>query len=105
MEKYNHTEFGCCPRISCEGQQVLPIGISDTPGHSGTTIFCPMCHEVYVPKSAKQGAVDGAFFGTTFAHLFLLVYPQFIPKWYALYIVFCFPLLFLQFQNVFIVQH
>jgi hypothetical protein len=35
--------------------------------------------EIYTPKSARQASVDGAFFGATFPHLFLLQFPQYIP--------------------------
>lgn len=82
LEKYQNSDFGCCPRVYCRSQPVLPIGLSDMPSQSGLNVFCPMCQEVYVPKSSTQGAVDGCFFGTTFAHLFLLLHPQYIPKRY-----------------------
>lgn len=83
LEKYQQAKFGTCPRVFCRGQAVLPIGLSDIPNQSGTNVFCPCCHEVYVPKSTSTGAVDGSFFGTTFAHLFLLLHSQFIPKRYS----------------------
>jgi casein kinase II subunit beta len=80
LEKYQNSDFGCCPRVYCRSQPVLPIGLADMPNQSGSNVFCSMCQEVYVPKSSTQYAVDGAFFGTTFAHLFLLLHPQHIPK-------------------------
>jgi casein kinase II subunit beta len=80
MEKFQNKEFGCCPRVYCKNQPCLPIGLADVPNQSGSNIFCPMCQQVYVPKSPTQNSVDGAFFGTTFAHLFLLLNNQYIPK-------------------------
>ena len=46
--------------------------------------FCPRCEEVYLPKN-KNVAIDGAFFGTSFAHIFLMNYPNAVvlpPKIY-----------------------
>lgn len=52
-------------------------------------VYCPHCREIYFPKSSKLecrgseilppahfGGLDGAYFGTTFAHLFFLTYQQ-----------------------------
>jgi len=47
-------------------------------------VFCPRCEEVYLPKS-KGVAIDGAFFGTSFAMSFLMSYPKLVvlpPKIY-----------------------
>lgn len=78
-EKYRNGDFGRCPRVHCQGQQTLPIGLSDVPRQYSANVFCPQCQEVYYPRSPKQAALDGAFFGTSFAHLFLLTYPDLIP--------------------------
>lgn len=43
-------------------------------------VYCPRCQELYYPRSTKQAGLDGAYFGTTFAHMFLLTYPELIPK-------------------------
>ena len=87
LEKYQNSEFGVCPRVLCRGQPVLPVGLTDAPNQSGANIFCPLCHEIYEPKSTSQSNVDGCFFGTTFAHLFLLQHAQYIPKRYFLFAV------------------
>eukprot|EP00606_Chrysophyceae_sp_TOSAG23-5_P000093 GSChrysophyteH2.ASY1.ANO1.1745.1 assembled CDS len=59
---------------------VLPIGISDTPRNHSVNTFCPKCRDVFYPKSARQANLDGSYFGTTFAHLFLLVHANAIPS-------------------------
>ncbi len=71
--------IGRCPRVHCDGQPCLPVGLSDVPRQSTVKIFCPKCEDVYYPRSRYQGQVDGAFFGTTFPHLFLLTYSSLRP--------------------------
>ncbi|KAF5935757.1 hypothetical protein HYC85_026886 [Camellia sinensis] len=50
LEKYKNAEFGRCPRVYCCGQPCLPVDI------------------------------DGAYFGTTFSHLFLMTYGHLKPQ-------------------------
>lgn len=80
LEKYQNAEFGRCHRVYCQGQPVLPVGQSDIPRHTTVNIFCPKCKEIYFPKSQRQGNIDGAYFGTTFAHLFLLTHPTLVSS-------------------------
>jgi len=75
-EKYRKSEFGFCPRIYCQGQPVVPVGLSDTTNQESVKLYCPRCDEVYAPRSSRHDSVDGAFFGTTFAHLFFLTFPE-----------------------------
>mgnify|MGYP000934523464 CR=1 FL=1 len=75
-EKYLNVDFGRCHRVFCEGQPALPIGQSDTLRHTTVNIFCPKCKEIYFPKSSRHGNIDGAYFGTSFPHLFLMAFPH-----------------------------
>lgn len=91
--KYAAKEFGTCPLVQCAGQPVLPLGLKDEMGADTVKIFCPKCQCVYHPppirsRSSHQsaansgggsGAVDGASFGTTFPHLFLMTFNNLVP--------------------------
>ncbi|XP_028762528.1 casein kinase II subunit beta-1-like [Neltuma alba] len=79
MEKYKNYDFGRCPRVYCSGQPCLPVGQSDIPRSSTVKIYCPRCEDIYYPRSKYQGNVDGAYFGTTFPHLFLMTYGHLKP--------------------------
>ena len=79
-EKYQEGSFGKCPRVSCQGQGLLPIGQSDQPRNYPINVYCPRCQELYFPRSMRHVTLDGAYFGTTFAHMFLLNYPELIPR-------------------------
>ena len=68
--------FGRCCRINCNGMPLLPIGISDKfdiwgKGGAGRKAmrYCPSCNETFYMWESK---VDGAAWGTSFAHLFLM---------------------------------
>jgi len=90
--KYAGKEFGTCPLIQCFGQPVLPVGLRDEMGADTVKIFCPKCKCVYYPPpirsrsnhgpvhhSSGNGAIDGAAFGTTFPHLFLMTFNNLVP--------------------------
>ena len=53
---------------------------SDVPRNYTVHIFCPMCHDIFTPRSSRSASIDGAYFGTTFPHLFMLTFPECIPK-------------------------
>ncbi|KAK9121108.1 hypothetical protein Syun_018725 [Stephania yunnanensis] len=80
LEKYKNYDFGRCPRVYCCGQPCLPVGQSDIPRSSTVKIYCPKCEDIYYPRSKYQGNIDGAYFGTTFPHLFLMTYGQYKPQ-------------------------
>lgn len=99
--QYAAKEFGTCPLVQCNGQPVLPVGLRDEIGIDTTKIFCPKCKCVYQPTppmrsyrisgnggggggggihpSSNFGTVDGAAFGTTFPHLFLMTFNNLVP--------------------------
>ncbi|KAB2017612.1 hypothetical protein ES319_D08G174400v1 [Gossypium barbadense] len=80
LEKYKSYDFGRCPRVYCCGQSCLPVGQSDIPRASTVKIYCPKCEDVYYPRSKYQGNIDGAYFGATFPHLFLMTYGHLKPQ-------------------------
>jgi casein kinase II subunit beta len=79
LEKYRKADFGRCPRVYCYSQPLLPVGLSDIPYQKSVKLYCPRCEDIYSPKSNRHGSIDGAYFGTTFPHMLLMVYPQMIP--------------------------
>ncbi|KFK31400.1 hypothetical protein AALP_AA6G107000 [Arabis alpina] len=79
LDKYKNYDFGRCPRVYCCGQPCLPVGQSDLPRSSTVKIYCPKCKDIYYPRSKYQGNIDGAYFGTTFPHLFLMTYGHLKP--------------------------
>ncbi|KZT12496.1 uncharacterized protein LAESUDRAFT_739895 [Laetiporus sulphureus 93-53] len=79
VDKYEAGIFGSCPRVYCNGTSVVPCGRSDHPGLDTVKLFCPNCNDIYTPPSSRFQGVDGAFFGTTFAHLFFQSYRELAP--------------------------
>lgn len=81
-EKFAGYVYGSCPLLDChaQNQAVLPVGLSDSVGQGGTKVFCPRCKEIYNPKSGRLEVLDGAYFGTSFPHLFFLTYPNLKPN-------------------------
>jgi len=80
-DKFLAGDFGYCPRYYCFKQPVLPIGLSDTVGSDRVRTFCPKCHQIFVPPvhlAARH--VDGAYFGRTFPHFLLMLYPECVEK-------------------------
>ena len=66
-KKYDKKIYGVCPRVACNEQALLPIGLSPVPGDMNAKTFCPCCQDLYEASCA----VDGAYFGPYFPHFFL----------------------------------
>lgn len=71
-QKFMKGDFGVCPRVLCDRQPTLPIGMSEEIRTSRVKIYCPKCQEVYIPKK-KCHDIDGAYFGCSFPHILLMV--------------------------------
>ncbi|KAK8801913.1 hypothetical protein WA158_006308 [Blastocystis sp. Blastoise] len=85
-QKFKEGVYGCCPRVCCQKQHLIPAGQDDAPGIDPVKVFCPRCKELYYPSDPRVAYMDGAFFGTTFAHMFILSYPEctsLLPKTYT----------------------
>ena len=89
-EKFLDGIFGYCPRLLCNKQVLLPIGLSEDMRYSQVKVFCPLCQEVYKPRDIFYGyqgkkiykfdLPDGIFFGTSFPQAFLSNFPDLDPK-------------------------
>ncbi|KAH9972373.1 casein kinase II, regulatory subunit [Russula compacta] len=79
LDKYRKADFGRCPRVLCQGQPLLPVGLTDVPYEKSVKLYCGRCEDIYSPKSSRHGSIDGAYFGTSFPHLLFLVYPSLLP--------------------------
>lgn len=77
--KYGEGHFGRCPRVYCKGQLVLPVGVSDLPRCATVKVFCPMCWDLFFPRARNHSNLDGAYWGTTFPHIFLHTYNNLVP--------------------------
>eukprot|EP00771_Trimastix_marina_P002590 gnl/Trimastix_PCT/373.p2 GENE.gnl/Trimastix_PCT/373~~gnl/Trimastix_PCT/373.p2 ORF type:complete len:243 (-),score=25.60 gnl/Trimastix_PCT/373:6-734(-) len=78
--KFSRGHFGICPRTLCNETPLLPVGQHDVMRRSSVKLYCPCCNDIYNPHSRRYQALDGAFFGTTFPHLFLQTFPDLAPK-------------------------
>lgn len=72
-QRYLAGKFGTCPRVLCEKQNVIPIGISEDSKIARAKVYCPRCKDIFNPNKKKMADVDGSFFGTSFPHLLLMV--------------------------------
>lgn len=42
-------------------------------------VLCYQCEDIYHTRSTRHEQIDGAYFGTTFPHLFFLTFPELKP--------------------------
>lgn len=79
VEKHKSGDFGYCPRVYCDKNPLLPIGLHDLPHQASVRLYCPRCEDLYIPRSTKHAMIDGAYFGTTFPGMLFQVYPSLVP--------------------------
>lgn len=91
-EKYNAGVYPKCPRVKCREVACLPYGVSEVVGKIGLHFFCPNCCDVYRIRESPFCSIDGAFFGSSYLHVFLNKYPDikahgpiqvYVPKIYG----------------------
>jgi len=78
-EKILNGVFGVCPRLLCGGQNVMPIGMSETLKYSRVKVFCPKCEDIYISKK-KCEDIDGAYYGPSFPFIMLKNHSDLVPK-------------------------
>jgi len=78
-EKSKRGDFGRCPRVLCNGQSIVPVGLSDIPKTKTVKVYCPKCEDVYHPRSSRHANLDGAYFGTSLPHILFQVFPHLVP--------------------------
>ena len=76
--KYFYEVFGICPRVLCQNQPVLPIGLNEELSISRVKVYCPKCEDVYIPRF-KFVDIDGAYFGCSFPNIFFQTFPELLP--------------------------
>lgn len=55
------------------------MGRSDCQAIDTVKLFCPSCLDIYTPPQTRFHGIDGAYFGSTFPHLFFQTYPELLP--------------------------
>ena len=66
-KKYEKGVYGQCPRVECNRQNLLPIGLTPNYGEGKVKTYCPCCHDIY----ETDVDLDGALFGPYFPHFLL----------------------------------
>ncbi|KAK9474662.1 casein kinase II, regulatory subunit [Dipodascopsis tothii] len=80
LDKYKNSDFGKCPRVHCNLNPLLPVGLSDVPHSLPVKLFCMRCEDIYNPKSNRHASIDGAYFGSSFPGVLFQVYPHLVPS-------------------------
>jgi|TARA_B110000285_G_C15044377_1_gene573496 casein kinase II subunit beta len=84
-QKIMKGDIGCCPRVLCHKQTVIPYGESVNPEENSeneTMVYCPKCKGLFKPDYLKHQKLNGAHFGPYFAGILILCYPKIVvnPK-------------------------
>ncbi|KAI8096606.1 casein kinase II beta subunit CKB1 [Halteromyces radiatus] len=77
-ERYATGVFGSCARVYCGRCPVIPCGRYDEVGVENVKLYCPRCMDIYNAPATYQN-VDGAHFGSTYAHLLFENYSELVP--------------------------
>lgn len=64
--KYRAGIYGRCPRVACRQRELIPMGLSTTPGQDTVKLYCTQCHDIYDCDSD----IDGAYFGPDLPMMF-----------------------------------
>lgn len=81
-QKYKENVFDICPRVACKKCSCLPCGEFDELDKGTLCMYCPCCHDLYKPdQNSLANQIDGAFFGTSWIHLFLGEYPDIVKPY------------------------
>ena len=73
MDKFKGCDFGRCPRVYCNGQACLPVGLSGEGGRDGVKCLCKVCTtalRLSLPCVCIPSAADAA------AHVWLPARPS-----------------------------
>ena len=57
-EKYLNGVFGRCPRVVCDKQVLIPVGLSEDLRYSKVKVYCPICCQVYKPSRHKGRSIS-----------------------------------------------
>lgn len=90
-EKFINGVFGYCPRMLCNKQVLLPVGLSEDLRYSQVKYFVHYVkkyisqEKIYImdiqkKKPFKFDLPDGIFFGTSFPQNFLMYFPDLDPR-------------------------
>ena len=47
FEKFRSGDFGYCPRVHCQLNPLLPIGLNDQPRMASVKLYCSKCEDLY----------------------------------------------------------
>lgn len=77
-KKFDQNIFGKCPRYACGGCKLIPMGQTFRIRRHSVKLFCPMCCDIY--KAPSYPVIDGAYFGPSFPHVFVMEYHDELDK-------------------------
>lgn len=79
LDRVLNREYGLCPRYGCDKIVLIPIGLSNDFGHSGTMLYCYNCSNLFEPKGSLK-LLDGSAWGASFPSFLILSYPYHFEK-------------------------